>query len=179
MLPDRMAHCVWAATVALLTSCTSTNTIPDSLQAQIDHTLTFTQLKESPSSYRGRLVLFGGEVLTAKRLKEGTRIEVLQLPLDGYQAPQLDRTLSQGRFLAFQKDFLDPATVPPGTQVTIVGEVTGATTMALDETDYTYPTVEIKSLKIWQQPLGSSVWPRPYVAPYYWGPYWGRYPYWW
>ncbi|HET8579749.1 MAG TPA: Slp family lipoprotein [Nitrospiraceae bacterium] len=164
---------------ALLSSCTSTSDIPDSLQSQVDQALTFSQLKESPSSYKGHLVLLGGEVLTAKRLKEGTRIEVLQLPLDGYQAPQMDRTLSQGRFLAFQKDFLDPATVPTGTRVTIVGEVTGATTLALDETDYTYPTVEIKNLKVWHQPLGSYAWPQPYVAPYYWGPYWGRYPYWW
>lgn len=170
---------MWVIVAVLVSGCAPTSDIPASLQTQVDQTLTFSQLKESPPSYKGRLLLLGGEVLTAKRLKEGTRIEVLQLPLDGYQAPDMDRTTSQGRFLAFQKDFLDPATVPPGTRVTIVGEVTGATTLALDETDYTYPTVEIRSLKVWHQPLGSSVWPGPYVAPYYWGPYWGRYPYWW
>ncbi|MGH7205787.1 MAG: Slp family lipoprotein [Nitrospiraceae bacterium] len=174
-----MATRAWVMVAALLPGCAPTSDIPASLQTQVDHSLTFSQLKESPPSYKGRLVLLGGEVLTAKRLKEGTRIEVLQLPLDGYQTPDIDRTASQGRFLAFQKDFLDPATVPPGTRVTIVGEVTGATTLALDETEYSYPTLEIKNLRVWPKSMGSSAWQRPYTAPYYWGPYWGRYPYWW
>ncbi len=123
--------------------------VPASLQLQVDRQLAFAQLKESPDSYRGRLIIVGGEVLSAKRLKEGTRIEVLQIPLEDSQAPGKDRTTSEGRFLAMQKEFLDPATLPPGTHVTIVGEVTGATTLPLDETDYTYPTLEIKHLKVW------------------------------
>lgn len=177
----RMAARTWIMAAALLLpGCVSTSEIPASLQTQVDQTLTFSQLKESPPSYKGRVVLLGGEVLNAKRLKEGTRIEVLQLPLDAYQAPQMDRTLSQGRFLAFQKDFLDPAIVPPGTMVTIVGEVTGATTLPLDETEYSYPTLEIKHQRVWPKSVGSSARPRSFVAPpYYWGPYWGRYPYWW
>ena len=170
---------VWVMIAALLSGCAPTSDIPASLQTQVDQTLTFSQLKESPPSYKGHLLLLGGEVLTAKRLKEGTRIEVLQLPLDSYQTPGTDRTASQGRFLALQRDFLDPATVPPGTRVTIVGEVTGATTLALDETEYSYPTLEIKNLRVWPDSMGAAAWPRTYNAPYYWGPYWGRYPYWW
>lgn len=142
MLRDRIfmsLRVMLGAIVALLSGCASTSFIPASLQTQVDHTLTFSQLKESPPSYKGRLVLLGGEVLTAKRLKEGTRIEVLQLPLDGYQIPETDRTTSQGRFLALQKEFLDPATVPPGTRVTIVGEVMGATTLALEKRNIPIP----------------------------------------
>ena len=132
----------------LLAGCAAP-VLPASLQLQVDRTLTFAQLKDSPDSYRGRLVIVGGEVLSAKRLKEGTRIEVLQIPLEDSHAPGKDRTASEGRFLARQQEFLDPATLPPGTRVTIVGEVTGATTLPLDETDYTYPTLEIKHLKVW------------------------------
>ena len=170
------------ALIALSSGCTATSTVPNSLQTQIDKSLTFSQIKESPDAYRGRVVLLGGEVLSAKRLKDGTLIEILQLPLDG-QEPVWDRTKSQGRFVAIQKDFLDPATLPHGTRVTIVGEVTGVVTLPLDETEYAYPTLEIKNLMVWpdrtaRNPQG------PYPGPYYYpGPYWGRGywygPYWW
>jgi len=36
--------------------------------------ISFVQLKAAPDSFKGQSVVFGGEVLTAKRLKEGTRI---------------------------------------------------------------------------------------------------------
>ena len=96
-------------------------------------------------------MLLGGEVLTAKRLKEGTRLEILQLPLDGSEEPVLDRTASQGRFFAFESSFLDPATLPPNTRVTLVGEITGATRANLDEMEYRYPTVTIKHLHVWPE----------------------------
>ena len=137
------------ALAMLLAGCASGTVVPTSLQARLDKTLTFPQLRESPDSYRGHLTVLGGEILSAKRLKEGTRIEVLEIPLDGLLQPGLDRTASQGRFIAVQKEFLDPATIPPGTRVTLVGEVTGAVADKLDETDYTYPMLEIKSLKVW------------------------------
>ncbi len=170
------------AIVALLSGCASTSFIPASLQTQVDQTLTFSQLKESADSYRGRLLVLGGEVLTAKRLKDGTRIAVLQLPLDGSQKPEMDRTASEGRFLAIQKGFLDPATLPEGTRVTLVGEVTGVLTLPLDETEYAYPTLEIKNLKVWPDLVASQYGSTPYLSPY-WGPYWsGAYwggPSWW
>ena len=76
----------------LLAGCASGNFVPASLQAQIDKTLTFPQLRESPDSYRGHLLVLGGEVLSAKRLKDGTRIEVLEIPLDRSFQPDPDRT---------------------------------------------------------------------------------------
>ena len=93
---------------------------------------------------------------------------------------------SRGRFLALQSDFLDPATLPAGTHVTIVGEVIGETTLPLDETEYTYPTVTIKNLRVWPKDELYSYWhTHPYVGPHYgpyWYPYWApwrRCPYWW
>lgn len=157
---------------AILAGCASGSIVPDALQAQLDKTLTFPQLRESPDSYRGHLLVLGGEVLSAKRLKDGTRIEVLEIPLDRSLQPDPDRTRSQGRFIAIQKEFLDPATIPPGTRVTLVGEITGAVTDKLDEVDYSYPTVDIKSLKVWPQRETFSHLPNYYYPPsYYWRPY--------
>jgi outer membrane lipoprotein len=170
MLDARISMSVLVAAMGWLSSCASYNVVPQELRSRVDYTVGFTQLHDAPDQYRGRLVLFGGEVLSAKRLKDETRIEVLQLPLDKYQAPHHDRTSSQGRFLAFEKELVDPATLPPGTRITITGEVTGAITQPLDETEYTFPTVEVKQLTVW--PKGDRI----YGGPYYGGPY-GGYPY--
>ena len=104
--------------------------IPKELEGQVDRNVSFLQLKESPPAYKGRLVVLGGEVLSAKRGTDSTRIEVLQIPLNSSFEPVQDRTASQGRFLAVQDQFLDPATVPVGTLVTVVGEITGTTSPA-------------------------------------------------
>ncbi len=138
---------------ALLGACVGPDAfVPVSLRDQVDRELSFVQLKERPESFQGKLVVYGGMVLSAKRLKEATRLEVLQLPLDGSLEPVEPLTKSAGRFLAFQKQFLDPAILPPGTAVTVVGEVTGVTTLSLDEIEYDYPTLEIKALKVWPRP---------------------------
>ena len=190
MVPTRISMPLLLTTIMWLSSCTSYNVVPKDMQSQVDYTVRFSDIHNAPDQYRGRLIVFGGEVLSAKRLKDGTRIEVLQLPLDRYQAPTYDRTASEGRFLAFEKDFLDPAKLPPGTRVTIVGDITGAITQPLDETEYTFPTVEVKKLTVWPKLEGSYArpyYPGPYGGPYgawgwrRWSP-WGPYPYspyWW
>jgi outer membrane lipoprotein len=134
----------------------STQVIPKELEGQVDRNVSFLQLKESPAPYKGRLVVLGGEVLSAKRGTDSTRIEVLQIPLSSSHEPVQDRTASQGRFLAVQEQFLDPATVPVGTLVTVVGEVTGTTTLPIDEVQYTYPTLAIRHLQVWENPPGRS-----------------------
>ena len=134
------------ALLVMLTGCASTEGPGSSPDAQ---TLTFLQVKATPDSFKGQPVVFGGEVLTARRLKDGTRIEILQLPLDKSTRPGYDLTQSQGRFIANQREFLDPATLPPGTSVTVTGEVTGSITLPLDETDYTYSVIDIKQLRVW------------------------------
>ena len=146
----RLLQSVLAA-VVILPGCTSSpNVIPQSLERQVDKSLSFNQLQESPDSYKGRMVVIGGEVLKAKRIQDGTQVEVLQLPLDDSHKPTTQRTGSQGRFLARHASSLDPATIPVNSPVTIVGEVTGATTQRLDESEYRYPTVDIKHLHVWK-----------------------------
>ena len=190
MFANRISTAIFGLSIIVVSGCAtrSYDVVPDALESQVDQTVAFSQLKESPDTYRGRLVVLGGEVLSAKRLKEGTRIEVLQLPLEGSHDPVHERTASEGRFLALQKEFLDPAKLPSGTRVTITGEVIGSTTLPLDETRYTYPTLEIKNLTVWPRMERYRARPYypysgPYLGPYgYYGPYgrgWGGYPYLW
>jgi outer membrane lipoprotein len=138
--------------VLLGVGCAPSDVVPDSLDPQIDKSLTFDQIIASPDSYRGRTALVGGEVLKARRLKDGTQIEVLQLPLDRDQRPVSQRSESQGRLLAVDPQSIDPATLPDGTPVTMVVELTGATTDRVDEAEYRYPTMAIKHLYVWKEP---------------------------
>ncbi|MGQ0810764.1 MAG: Slp family lipoprotein [Nitrospiraceae bacterium] len=136
----------------LATSCASSEVqIPESLEAQIDKTLTFQQVVEAPDSYKGRVVVLGGEVLKARQLKDGTQLEILQLPLADSERPETHRSQSQGRFLALHRQSPDPATFVEGTRVTMVGEVTGSATGPMDEAQYRYPTLDVKHLHVWEE----------------------------
>ncbi len=125
--------------------------VPETLQSQVNHSVTFPKMLENPENYQGTVVILGGEVLSAKRLEGGTRLKLLQLPLDGSNEPVDDRMSSQGRFFAFESSFLDPATLPLNTRVTLVGEVEGVTEAKLDEMVYRYPILTIKHLHVWPE----------------------------
>ncbi len=155
----------------LLPACAGPAIIPLDLEKQIDPKASFAQVKEAPTTHRGTVIVLSGEVLDATRLKDRTRLTILQLPTDGNHAPTMDLSQSRGRFLAFQTEFLDPATVPNGTRITIVGEVSGATTELLDEMEYTYPTVTIKFLKVWPEAMQPPYVPiRALLPSLVWGP---------
>jgi len=139
----------WLIVGILLTGCASQRIVPESMESLVDRTVSFRDMLASPESYKGRVLVLGGEVLKVKRLQDGTQIELLQLPLGGGEEPSFDRQESQGRFLALQQKFLDPATMVEGTRVTIVGEVSGAKTDRLDDIEYRYPTLIVKHLHVW------------------------------
>jgi len=68
---------LWVVILSLIAvGCSSSPAgIPETLEQQIDKNVTFAEVLGSPDSYKGRLILLGGEVLKAKRLKEGTQVQ--------------------------------------------------------------------------------------------------------
>ena len=162
-MSGRYLFSIWFLASILLSGCSSQRVVPESMEPLVDRTVSFRDLLASPESYKGRLLVLGCEVLNAKRLRDNTQIELLQLPLKGGEEPSRDRQQSQGRFFALQQEFLDPATMAQGMRVTIVGEVSGAKTDRLDDVEYRYPTLIVKHLHIWpvqssgQRQLGPSV----------------------
>lgn len=158
--------------------------IPIGLEQEIDSSVSFADVKRAPSEYIGRTVMFGGNVIKAKRTDAGTEVEVLQLPTAKEGGVTEERLQSQGRFLAVREQFLDPASVPAGTPITIIGTVTGETTRQLDESDYSYPILEIKHIIDWNSVASQRRRDRsPYYGAYYppygysgfspYGRYWG------
>ncbi len=164
-----------------MVSCSGVQVVPKDMEDRVNRDISFVQLLENPLPYKGQILVVGGQILSAKRLENATQIEVLQLPLNRKMQPIESLQNSRGRFLALQEKFLDPATLPFGTRVTVVGEVSGMVTLPLDETTYDFPTLVIKRLTVWP-PIRTDrvLQPYPYMYPY-WGPYWSPYwvPYWW
>jgi outer membrane lipoprotein len=160
--------------------------VPAELLAQVDQSISFADLRSSPDNYIGRTVLFGGNVIKAHRVKDRTEIEILQLPMVA-KMPSEQRSESEGRFIAVRSgEFLDPAVIEPNSPVTIVGEVKGAVTKLLDESEYQYPVLEIKQVINWKDLQNrdrtagysggygySGYWPYRY-GPYGYDP-WGYY----
>ena len=152
MMSFRLARLLVLICVVNGSGCVSgSEVVPEMLQAQIDSSVPFLKIREDPEQYRNIVVILGGEILSARRLQEGTRLELLHLPLDGSNEPVHDRTTSQGRFLALEPSFLDPATLPPNTRVTLVGEVSGVKKANLDDMEYSYPTLVLKHLHVWPE----------------------------
>jgi outer membrane lipoprotein len=165
--------------------------IPFGLEQEIDSSVSFAELKRAPSEYVGRTVMVGGTVIRAKRTEAETEVEVLQLPTEKDGPLSDDRLRSEGRFLAVRAAFLDPASLPQGTPITIIGTVKGETTRQLDESDYSYPILEVKHIIDWnsiaaQRRRDRSPYYGAYYPPYgysgfypyggFWGPYgsyWG------
>jgi outer membrane lipoprotein len=95
-------------------------------------------------------------------------VEVLQLPTVKEGGVTEERLRSEGRFLAIREQFLDPASVPEGTPITVIGTVKGETTRPLDESDYTYPILEIKHIIDWKSVAAQRGRDRsPYYGAYY------------
>ena len=159
-----------------LSGCATFSSSPFSTneEAQVTAGASFAQVVQDPSVHIKHILKVGGVVLSAKRLVDRTEVMVLQIPLDSDSVPKWDRTKSQGRFIATQQPFLDPATLPEGTRVTIIGEVTGQASVPVDEEEKVYPVLAIQALKVWPMIPRNTYGYRPYWGPYpYWGGYWG------
>ena len=180
---------LWLSIVLLgfvSSACQSKDVIPERLEGRVDKDLRYSDIKNNPEAYRGKLMLAGGKVLSAKRTKNGTLIEVLQIPLSGDLMPTGKETESKGRFVAIDSagdQVADPAVFnDENKRVTIVGEVLGMTTVQIDEVQQQVPQLAVKHITVWDwdrmssgyRPYGGYGYPDAcgyrgyYGHPYYW-----------
>ncbi len=154
--------------------------ISKELRAQTDRMLNFQQVFQNPEAYKGKIVIWGGEIIETINQKDGTTlIVVLQRPLDWTQEPKIQR--SEGRFIILVDGYVDPYVFRRGRRITVAGEILGRKVMHLGELEYPYPLLRSKQIYLWGEYYYSS---SPYTYPYYrwgyygyYGPRWG-YPYW-
>lgn len=159
----------------LFSGCTP---ISKELRAQTDRTVSFQQVFQNPEAYKGKIMIWGGEIIETINQKDGTTlIVVLQRPLDWMEEPKFQR--SEGRFIILVEGYVDPYVFKRGRRITVAGEILRRKVMRLGELEYPYPLLRSKQLYLWGEYYHS-----PYPYPYYpwWhhgytNPRWG-YPYW-
>jgi outer membrane lipoprotein len=160
--------------LAALSGCAPV--ISKGILRQVDPNVTFASAFKNPDAYRGKVVVWGGTIISASNLKEGTLIEILQKPL-GFDKRPTDGDETGGRFLALYDGYLDTAIYTKGREVTVAGSIRGVQTKRLDEIDYHYPLMAVKEIHLWKKHTES---PPPYYPYGYWGffPYWSYGPLW-
>lgn len=162
----------------LLVGCASV--ISPRVRSEATPDLTLREVLGSPERYEGKVVIWSGTLLEARNTPEGTLLKVLQKPAD-YQGRPKFTDDSQGRFLALERRYLDPAIYAQGRAVTVAGEIVGKETQPQGDIEYTYPLLEVKDLHLWpERRPDPPYYPYPYHGyPYFhsrWG--WG-YGWWW
>lgn len=142
--------------------------ISKDLRTKSDPSLTLSQVRNNPEAFKGKMVVWGGEIVETLNLKEGdTQIEVFQRNL-GWRGEPKGTGVSEGRFLILSDQYLDPYLFCKGKKITVAGEILGEKIKAIGEMDYRYPLISSKQIYLW---------PEYYYYPYYYDPWW-PYPYW-
>jgi len=124
------------------------------LRARVDQSITFKDVQKNPNTYKGKVVLWGGEIIqTLPQKDETVLIEVLEWPLGWRGEPR--RTVSfQGRFLVFVKEPLDLSLYKRGAKITVAGEIQGSTLgekiKSITDTTYHYPLLLSKEIHLWK-----------------------------
>jgi outer membrane lipoprotein len=162
----------WFLLLSLILLSGCAHVISKDLRTKSDLFLTLSQVRQNPETFKGKWVVWGGEIIETVNQKEGTtQIEVFQRPL-GWRGEPKETTVSEGRFLILADQYLDPYVFRRGKKITVAGEMIGEKIKPLGEMDYRYPIVSSKQIYPWPE---YDYQPYPY---YYYDPGWG-YPYGW
>lgn len=93
----------------------------------------------------------GGVIENAGHGPEGTKLIVIQTPLDAQGYPQT--STSEGEFIAHTPRSLDLQVFQSGTKVTIAGEVDGVDEKELGPMEYPRPLVRVIEIHAWTERL--------------------------
>lgn len=143
---------VTAFTIAVfalgITSSGCMRAISKELRAQVQENIDLVQVREDPSNFMGKMVIWGGVIVETKNLKEGTLVEIVQKPISVEQRPRnIDQ--SGGRYLALYKGYLNAAIYSAGRDVTVAGRLKEMKTKPLGEIEYSYPVISAEEVYLW------------------------------
>lgn len=130
--------------------------ISTELKAGADTSLSFKEVQENPGAYKGKVVLWGGEITQVLPQANGTTfIEILEWPLGRWDKPR--KTVDfHGKFLVLGKEPLDTSIYKRGNRITIAGEiqgeVKGSKIKELTDSTYRYTVVLEKEMQVWKNP---------------------------
>ncbi|MBD3666703.1 MAG: Slp family lipoprotein [Kangiella sp.] len=152
------------AMAGLLAACAN---VPESIELDKANRVDFAQVAQSPATYAGEEVRWGGVIARVENLEKDTLIEVVNLPLDRQARPVKD-SQTGGRFIARVPGFLDPMIYQKGKEITFVGMLGEPMPGKVGKHEINFPVVDTRSHYLWKERPR-----REYVEAYsMWDPYW-------
>ena len=91
----------------------------------------------------------GGVIAAVTNLPQQTRIEVVNLPINGSGKPDINQE-PNGRFVAYVEGFADPVTLSKGRLVTLLGAADGSEQGKVGQFDYTFPVMQATGYHLWR-----------------------------
>ena len=137
-------------------------------------------VQSAPAEHVGKVVRWGGEILSIDNARGYTDVEIYGRPLFDNAEPSPDG--GDGvRFIARVQRFLDPVQYKPGKRLTVQGRLQAAVTRPVGEFEYRYPLVAVDAMHLWpvyESPPLPAWYRDPYYDPWWpWGP-WGPHRHW-
>ncbi|BCB95600.1 hypothetical protein JZK55_05220 [Dissulfurispira thermophila] len=118
--------------------------------------IALSDIMKAPDTYKGKVIILGGVIVSSMNAKEGTYIEVIQKPLD-YRGRPENTDVSYGRFIIIYEGYLDTAIYSQGREVTVAGEVMGKMERPLGQIKYQYLLIKSKELHLFEQHYGVPI----------------------
>lgn len=122
-----------------------TSVVPEALRSQLDRSVTYAQLSHDPESYRGRLVLVGGEVTRADFAGRDLALTLADRPISPMDESPTLGAASRGDLVVRVPNGARAA-IREGNVVTVVGIVLGREAAA-DPTSAPY--LEARHIYVW------------------------------
>jgi len=119
----------------------------------------------------GQPVRWGGTIIATEPRSDRTCFEVLARPLSETARP-LAQDRAEGRFMACNRGFYDPALFSEGREITFTGTVSGFETRRIGQYDYRYPVIDADVIYLWppRRDIEYVYVPDPWLR---WDPWWG------
>lgn len=121
---------------------------PEPIRTEATDLLEFTQAQHQADANQGRVARWGGVIADVKNSDDGTRIEVVNFHLNNFGRPRASDE-SQGRFVIYVDEFIDPEIYQRGRLVTALGEFDGLEEGQIGDFNYYYPVLDASGIELW------------------------------
>ncbi len=154
-MKERIRLVLFFSLFSFVLGCAHGPVIAPDVKEKIDPSVTMGKIRSNPDAYKGKMVLWGGEVLQV--IPEGTNktlIEVSQMGLDRKQRPD-EKAATGDQFFVLMEGERDFSQFERGRKITVAGDVMGTLKgkgyRDLSGLDETAPVILGRSVHVWKE----------------------------
>ncbi len=157
-----LRHLLVFSAVLFISACSS---LPPELNSASENVITDYKTWVSSDSNNASEVRLGGVIASVTNLKDKTRVEVVNVPIDSIGRPSM-KVEPKGRFVGYIDGFLDPVTYAQGRLITLIGVTAKPEAGKVGESEQQFPVMTVKGYHLWRieervimNDIGSSIYP--------------------